>query len=83
MVKDFSDQAIQNQKTLQLTQLLNIKASKASKAMGYTSANLIAHLRGGMQETYEVAISKGHPGNPIGWGDMKIKFNNLVADENL
>jgi 2-methylcitrate dehydratase PrpD len=80
MVKDFSEQAIQNQKTLQITELLTIKASKA---MGYTSAKLIAHLKGGKQETFDVAISKGHPGNPIGWADMKIKFSNLVTDENL
>ena len=80
MVKDFSEQAIQNQKTLQLTELLNIKASKA---MGYTSAKFIAHLKGGKQQTFEVAISKGHPGNPIHWEDMKIKFSHLVTDENL
>jgi 2-methylcitrate dehydratase PrpD len=44
---------------------------------------LIAHLKGGKQQTFEVAISKGHPGNPIHWEDMKIKFSHLVTDENL
>jgi 2-methylcitrate dehydratase PrpD len=51
--------------------------------MGYTSAKLHCQLRDGTNDTFEIAISKGHPGNPIHWDDMKIKFKNLVDDEDL
>jgi hypothetical protein len=51
--------------------------------MGYTSARLNAQLKDGQKKLVEVAISRGHPGNPINWNDMQIKFKNLVNDESL
>ena len=80
MVGDFSDQAIHNQETIQLTDLVSIKPSIE---MGYTSARLHALLNDGQSKLVEVAISKGHPGNPINWHDMQTKFNHLVNDELL
>jgi 2-methylcitrate dehydratase PrpD len=79
-VEDFSDQAILNQETLQLTDLVSIQPSRE---MGYTSARLHAQLKDGKKKLVEVAISKGHPGNSISWKDMEIKFKNLVKDESL
>jgi len=63
-----------------LTGLVSIKPSHE---MGYTSARLNAQLKDGQKKLVEVAISKGHPGNPINWNDMQIKFNHLVKDEFL
>jgi 2-methylcitrate dehydratase PrpD len=80
MVEDFSDRAIHNQETIDLTGLVSIKPSHE---MGYTSARLNAQLKDGQKKLVEVAISKGHPGNPINWNDMQIKFNHLVKDEFL
>ncbi len=80
MVGDFSDQAIHNQETIQLTDLVSVKPSLE---MGYTSARLNAQLKDGQNKLVEVAISRGHPGNPINWNDMQIKFNHLVTDELL
>jgi 2-methylcitrate dehydratase PrpD len=80
MVKDFSEEAIQNLVTMNLTELVSVKASQE---MGYTSAKLHCELKNGSIEIFEVTISKGHPGNPISWDDMKIKFNHLVDDQNL
>ena len=80
MVKDFSYQSIIKTASLQLVDLIEVKPSQK---MGYTSAKLHCQLRDGTNDTFEVAISKGHPGNPIHWDDMKIKFKNLVEDDNL
>jgi len=80
MVEDFSEQAIHNQETIQLTDLVSIIPSSE---MGYTSARLHAQLKDGQKKLVEVAISKGHPGNPINWNDMQMKFNHLVNDELL
>ncbi len=80
MVKDFSEEAIQNLVTMNLTELVSVKASQE---MGYTSAKLHCELKNGSIEIFEVTISKGHPGNPISWDDMKIKFNHLVDEQNL
>ena len=80
MVKDFSDQAIYHPETIKLTELVDVNASQE---MGYTSAKLHCHLKNGATEIFEVAISKGHPGRPISWDDMKIKFNHLVDNQHL
>ncbi len=50
----------------------------ASERMGYTSAGVKVKLRDGSVREYEVQISKGHPGNPMGWADMQAKFESLV-----
>jgi 2-methylcitrate dehydratase PrpD len=32
----------------------------------------------GRIETIEIEVAKGHPGNPIDWNDMRLKFDGLV-----
>ena len=80
MIDDFSESAIVNQKLLDLMHLVHVKPSKE---MGYTSAKVICKLKNGNSQTFQVNISKGHPGNPIGWDDMKTKFSTIIKDEIL
>jgi 2-methylcitrate dehydratase PrpD len=42
--------------------------------MGFASATLTID---GVAE--HIAVAKGHPGNPLGWDDMKRKFDGLAA----
>jgi hypothetical protein len=44
---------------------------------------VICKLKNGNSQTFQVNISKGHPGNPIGWDDMKTKFSTIIKDEIL
>lgn len=46
-----------------------------SPDMGFASAALAIGDR-----RVHVPIAKGHPGNPMGWDDMRQKFDGLVAD---
>ena len=80
MIDDFSESTIVNQKLLDLMHLVHVKPSKE---MGYTSAKVICKLKNGNSQTFQVNISKGHPGNPIGWDDMKTKFSTIIKDEIL
>jgi 2-methylcitrate dehydratase PrpD len=54
----------------------------ADADFGFASARLQAELADGQSLASEVPIAKGHPGNPIGWSDMREKFLGLV-DERL
>ena len=47
----------------------------ATTEMGFASA---AVAIGGKR--VHVPIAKGHPGNPMGWDDMRLKFDGLVAE---
>ncbi len=46
-----------------------------SPAMGFASAALVIGDR-----RVHVPVAKGHPGNPMGWDDMRQKFDGLVAE---
>ncbi len=47
----------------------------ATTEMGFASAA----VRVGRKREY-VPVAKGHPGNPMGWDDMRFKFDGLVGD---
>jgi 2-methylcitrate dehydratase PrpD len=53
--------------------------AEISPEMGFASARLTLDLVDGRRLTETVPVAKGHPGNPIGWDDMRTKFNALVA----
>ena len=50
----------------------------ASDRYGFASARLQADLGGTAPATADIAVAKGHPGNPIGWAEMRDKFCGLV-----
>ena len=50
----------------------------AAQDYGFTSARLQANLDNGDALTAEIKVAKGHPGNPIGWPEMRDKFSGLV-----
>jgi 2-methylcitrate dehydratase PrpD len=50
----------------------------SSPALGYASATIEAVFRDGRRQRCEIAVAKGHPGNPMTWGDMRAKFEGLV-----
>jgi len=53
---------------------------QSSPASGFASATLVVEATDGTTKTMHVPIAKGHPGNPMGWDDMRRKFDGLVAD---
>ncbi|MGD9615318.1 MAG: MmgE/PrpD family protein [Alphaproteobacteria bacterium] len=53
--------------------------AEISPEMGFASARLTLDLADGSRLNETVPIAKGHPGNPIGWDDMRLKFDALVA----
>ena len=50
----------------------------AGDRYGFASARLQADLGGTAPATADIAVAKGHPGNPIGWAEMRDKFCGLV-----
>jgi 2-methylcitrate dehydratase PrpD len=54
-------------------------AAEISPEIGFASARLTLDLADGRRLSKTVPIAKGHPGNPIGWDDMHVKFDALVA----
>ena len=50
-----------------------------SPEMGFAAARLALDLADGRQLAIDVPVAKGHPGNPIGWDDMRAKFDALVS----
>ena len=80
MINDFSETSITNKHLLDLMKMVHVRPSKE---MGYTSARLTAKLKNGDVNTFDVKVSKGHPGNALGWDDMKLKFMNITNDESL
>lgn len=50
----------------------------ANPDIGYTAARLEVEMDDGRIETMEIEVAKGHPGNPIDWNDMRLKFDGLV-----
>jgi 2-methylcitrate dehydratase PrpD len=54
-------------------------AAEISTEMGFASARLMLDLADGRRLTETVPVAKGHPGNPVGWDDMRAKFDALVA----
>jgi 2-methylcitrate dehydratase PrpD len=54
-------------------------SAEISPAMGFASARLTLDLADGRRLSEIVPVAKGHPGNPIGWDDMRAKFDALVA----
>mgnify|MGYP003334226666 FL=1 len=49
-----------------------------SPEMGFASARLRVETDRGPLLS-EIAVAKGHPGNPMGWEDMLSKFDGLCA----
>jgi hypothetical protein len=43
--------------------------------MGFASAAVAIGAK-----RIHVPVAKGHPGNPMDWADMRLKFDGLVAD---
>jgi 2-methylcitrate dehydratase PrpD len=54
-------------------------AAAPSPEMGFASARLTVAFADGRSTTEEVPVARGHPGNPIGWDDMRAKFEALAA----
>jgi len=50
----------------------------SSPALGYASASIEAVFRDGRRQRCDIAVAKGHPGNPMTWSDMRAKFEGLV-----
>ena len=50
-----------------------------SAEMGFASARLGLDYADGRRAVAEVPVAKGHPGNPMGWDDMRTKFDALVT----
>ena len=46
--------------------------------MGFASARLTLDFAEGRSATKTVPVAKGHPGNPMTWDDMRVKFDALV-----
>lgn len=53
-----------------------------SAAHGYASAAVTVGFQGGDQRRAEIAIAKGHPGNPMTWDDMRAKLVGLAGAGN-
>ena len=51
-----------------------------SPSHGYSSAAVTVGFAGGQQRRAEIAIAKGHPGNPMSWDDMRAKLIGLAGD---
>ena len=51
----------------------------ASPAYGYASAGVEVVFDDGQRCRHEVAVARGHPGNPATWDDLEAKFNGLVT----
>jgi len=49
-----------------------------SPEMGFASARLTIEFADGRRRSETVPVAKGHPGNPMGWDDMRAKFDALV-----
>jgi len=54
-------------------------AVSVSPEMGFASSRLSLEFADGRTEGKHVPIAKGHPGNPMDWGDMQVKFAALTA----
>lgn len=48
-------------------------------SQNFGSARLELTLADGTTRVQEIAVARGHPGNPLQWSDMKGKFEGLVA----
>lgn len=51
----------------------------SSSAHGYSSAAVSVGFEDGEQRRAEIAIAKGHPGNPMTWDDMREKLLGLAG----
>ena len=50
-----------------------------SPEMGFASARLTLDYADGQRAVAEVPVAKGHPGNPMGWDEMRAKFDALAT----
>ncbi len=50
----------------------------ATPELGFASARLGIELGSGDTICVDIPVAKGHPGNPMTWGDMHNKFEGLV-----
>ena len=51
----------------------------ASSSHGYSSAAVTVDFEGGERRRSDIAIAKGHPGNPMTWDDMRAKLVGLAG----
>jgi 2-methylcitrate dehydratase PrpD len=54
----------------------------ASPSHGYSSAAVTVGFEGGEERRAEIAVAKGHPGNPMTWDDMRTKLVGLAGAGN-
>lgn len=52
---------------------------EGSDAIGYASASMDIETSDGNTRRIDIATGKGHPGNPMDWGDMAAKLDGLVG----
>jgi 2-methylcitrate dehydratase PrpD len=50
----------------------------ADDRYAFASASLSGEFDAAARLTTEITVAKGHPGNPIGWQEMRDKFNGLM-----
>lgn len=53
-----------------------------SSSHGYSSAAVTVGFEDGEERRAEIAIAKGHPGNPMTWDDMRAKLVGLAGASN-
>ena len=51
----------------------------SSSSHGYSSAAVTVEFEGGERRRSDIAIAKGHPGNPMTWDDMRSKLVGLAG----
>lgn len=62
----------------EIARLTNRIRTASSPALGYTSAAIEVVFDHGRVVRSEISVAKGHPGNPVTWDDMWLKFEGLV-----
>lgn len=62
----------------EIARLTNRIRTVSSPALGYTSAAIEVAFDDGRVEGSEISVAKGHPGNPVTWDEMRLKFVGLV-----
>ncbi|MFT5173966.1 MAG: 2-methylcitrate dehydratase PrpD [Gammaproteobacteria bacterium] len=55
-----------------------IVESTADASVDFAAARLELEMKDGRIEIIDIEVAKGHPGNPIDWHDMRVKFDGLV-----
>ncbi|MDQ2734044.1 MAG: MmgE/PrpD family protein, partial [Pseudomonadota bacterium] len=75
--RDFVEPFVVDESVRRVASLVRVEASPTQ---GYASARLTVQLSNGPAQEFEIRTAKGHPGNAMGWDDMRLKFDGLVDD---